>query len=157
MRRHRVLTAAVGSLGIVFVLLVAALGGMGTGVPALLATSVSGGPRLGVAQIGEVAAQAGFSGEGLAMAIAVALAESGGDPLATDYDRNGTVDRGLWQINSVHSAYSAACDYAPSCAAGAAYQISDGGRDWGPWVTYQHGDEIAYLPQAISFVEGATT
>jgi hypothetical protein len=156
---HHGVIAVLGSLGMVVVLLVAALGTLGAGVPTLLATSLSGGPRLGVAKIGQIAAQAGFSGEGLAIAIAVALAESGGDPLATDHDRDGTVDRGLWQINSVHTAYSAACDYAPFCAAGAAYQISNGGRDWSPWVTYQRGEEIAYLPAAISFVDahGATT
>lgn len=158
-RHHLVLVAVAAFVGLPAVLLVAALGGMSAGVPALLATDLSGGPRMDVAQIGEVAAQAGFSGEGLAVAIAVALAESGGDPLATDHDSNGTVDRGLWQINSVHRAYSAACDYEPACAAAAAYQISDDGRDWQPWVTYQRGEEIAYLPAALSFVEtqGATT
>lgn len=33
---------------------------------------------------------------------AIALAESGGNPAATNTNTNGTVDRGLWQINSSH-------------------------------------------------------
>lgn len=151
-RRHPVLIL-LGAAALVVVILTAALAGVSVGVPPLLASASTGGPRLGVAQIGELAEQAGFSGEGLAMAIAVALAESGGDASATDYDANGTVDRGLWQINSVHSAYSAACDYDPPCAAAAAYAISSHGRDWSPWVTYQRGEEIAYLPAAIAWVE----
>lgn len=33
---------------------------------------------------------------------AIALEESGGNPLAHNHNSNGTVDRGLWQINSIH-------------------------------------------------------
>lgn len=135
--------------------------GIASGSAATLAAGGSavvvpgGGPDLTVAQIGTVAAAAGFSGSGLVMAIAVALAESGGNPTATNLDSNGTVDRGVWQINSVHAEYSASCDYKPSCAAGAAFSISAGGTNWGAWVTYQHGAEIPFLPVAVSFVEGA--
>ena len=32
----------------------------------------------------------------------IAMGESGGNPRATNQNTNGTVDRGLWQINSVH-------------------------------------------------------
>jgi hypothetical protein len=104
--------------------------------------TLSAGSRLGVAQIGSYAEHAGFQGDALVMAIAVALAESG-----------GTVDRGLWQINSVHNQFSAACDYDPSCCAQAAYDISDGGRNWGPWVTFQRGEEITFIPEALAWVE----
>ena len=128
--------------------------GLSTGAAAVL--GVSGGPsetgRLTVAEIGTAAEGAGFRGPSLAMAIAVALAESGGDPGATDHDTNGTVDRGLWQINSVHRTYSAACDYDPACAASAAYAISGGGTNWSAWVTFEHGEEIAYLPAAVDWV-----
>ncbi len=89
------------------------------------------------------------------MAIAIALAESGGDPTATDHDANGTVDRGLWQINSVHTQFSASCDYDPRCGAGAAFSISAGGTDWEPWTTYQNGAEIPFLPAAVSWVDGS--
>jgi len=108
--------------------------------------------RMSVAQIGTYASAAGFSGSGLVMAIAVSMAESGGDPAATDHDSNGTVDRGLWQINSIHSSYSAACDYDPACAASAAYESSDHGSNWSPWVTYQRGEEIPYIQAALAWV-----
>ena len=123
------------------------------------ATSAPGGPvpaggsDLTIPQIGALAAAAGFRGTALAMAIAVALAESSGNPAATNYDSNGTVDRGVWQINSVHTEYSASCDYDPPCAASAAFAISGGGTDWGPWVTYQHGAEIVFLPETTAYVE----
>ena len=124
-----------------------------TSTPARSAPSGAG--DLSVAEIGSFAAKAGFSGTSLAMAIAVALAESNGNPDAIDYDGNGTVDRGLWQINSVHTQFSPACDYDPLCAAKAAYSISAGGTDWEPWVTYQHGAEIPFLPEATAYVESA--
>ena len=37
---------------------------------------------------------------------AIALAESGGNPNAVNYNTNGTVDRGLWQINSIWGSLS---------------------------------------------------
>jgi len=146
--------ALVGA-GAVFLLAAVSGGASALGVPGGLSMAIAGpvpAGSLGVAQIGAEAAAAGFRGAGLAMAIAVALAESSGDPAATDYDANGTIDRGLWQINSVHAAYSPACDYDPACAAGAAYAISDAGANWTPWVTYDHGAEIAYLPAATAWV-----
>ena len=72
-----------------------------------------------------------------------------------DFDGNGTVDRGLWQINSVHTQFSPACDYDTLCAAKAAFSISAEGTDWEPWVTYQHGAEIPFLPEATAYVESA--
>jgi hypothetical protein len=141
-----------------------ALGGLGLASPPHSAALTRGAtavavpsavPNFTIAQIGAVAEAAGFRGSALVMAIAVALAESGGDPTATDHDQNGTVDRGLWQINSVHSQFSAACDYDPRCAAGAAFSISSGGTNWQPWVTYENGAEIPFLPAAASFVKEA--
>jgi hypothetical protein len=38
---------------------------------------------------------------------AIALAESGGQTGATNKNTNGTIDRGLWQINSSHSQFNA--------------------------------------------------
>ena len=42
---------------------------------------------------------AGFTGPDLPIAVAVAQAESGGDPLATHVNADGSTDLGLWQIN----------------------------------------------------------
>jgi hypothetical protein len=156
-------TAGALVLGITLVI-TAALGGasatvgLSGAIPPATATArsaPSGAGELSVAEIGSFAAKAGFSGTALAMAIAVALAESNGNPDATDFDGNGTVDRGLWQINSVHTQFSPACDYGPLCAAKAAFSISAGGTDWEPWVTYQQGAEIPFLPEATAYVESA--
>jgi hypothetical protein len=47
---------------------------------------------------------AGFRGDDLAKAVAIALAESGGDPSAVSpQNSNGTYDYGLFQINSSHT------------------------------------------------------
>ena len=64
------------------------------------------------------------------IAAAVALAESGGKPDAINTNRNGSVDRGLWQINSVHGKQSTVD---PVNNAKAAVAISKGGTDWRPW------------------------
>lgn len=76
------------------------------------------------------------------IAAAVALAESSGRPNATDYDNNGTVDRGLWQINSVHGSLSS---FDVNLNTQAAINISNNGQNWTPWVTYNTGAYKAYL------------
>jgi len=53
--------------------------------------------------IAEVAHNAGFIGEALIIAVAIALAESGGISYNMNYNSNGTYDVGLWQINTVHT------------------------------------------------------
>jgi Lysozyme like domain len=151
----RVLLGAVGAVMIGMLLLAGTVGAVTTGyvAPQPEGAAPPSAGRLTVAEIGTYAGSAGFSGSSLVMAIAVALAESGGDPSATDHDRNGTTDRGLWQINSIHTQYSATCDYDPSCAARAAFEISDGGHNWQPWVTYQNGAEIPFISEALAWVD----
>jgi hypothetical protein len=70
------------------------------------------------------------------MAAEIARAESGGRQYATDNNTNGSVDRGYWQINSIHGALST---YDPAGNARAAVQLSGDGTDWSPWVTYTSG------------------
>jgi hypothetical protein len=53
-------------------------------------------------EVASLAASAGFPGDELHTAVAVAYAESLGDPNAVNRNRNGSKDSGLWQINSVH-------------------------------------------------------
>lgn len=50
----------------------------------------------------DAAVAGGFSGDDLPVAVAVAFAESLGDPEAVNFNRDGSVDRGLWQVNSIH-------------------------------------------------------
>jgi hypothetical protein len=69
-------------------------------------------------------------------AAAIAQAESGGQPNATNQNTDGSVDRGLWQINSVHGSQST---FDPAANARAAISISGNGSNWGPWVTFGSG------------------
>lgn len=66
----------------------------------------------------------------------VAMAESGGKQYATDYNPNGTVDRGYWQINSVHGSLST---FDRNGNARSAIILSADGTNWSPWTTYQNG------------------
>lgn len=104
-------------------------------VPAFAAGGVLSRDR-----VGELARQAGF-GDGR-LPVAVAQAESSLDPNAFNQNRNGSVDRGLWQINSIHGALST---FDPLGNARAAYSISSGGSDWSPWVAYTTGAHRQYL------------
>lgn len=67
-------------------------------------------------------------------AAAIAMAESGGDAgVVSKPNPNGTIDRGLFQINSVHGILSTT-DLAGNIRA--AIMISHNGSDWTPWSTY---------------------
>ena len=92
-----------------------------------------------------VAAAAGFSGEDQPIAVAVAQAESGGDPNATHLNGNGTTDFGLWQINSVHVALLAMGDWRdPAANARMAYAVWQQ-SGWRAWSTYKSGTYRKYL------------
>ncbi len=87
--------------------------------------------QLSPAQLAALAHNAGFRGTGIVYAVAIALAESGGYVYNCGVDANGTVDMGLWQLNSAyHSAQKA---YVPSIAAAQAYAVSNHGSDFGAW------------------------
>lgn len=88
--------------------------------------------------------QAGGRPAAANMAAAIALAESSGRQDAVNYNTNGTVDRGYWQINSVHGALSTD---EPLANAKAAVEISNNGTDWSPWTTYTSGAYVPYLGQ----------
>lgn len=90
-------------------------------------------------QVAGYAAAAGFRGDGLTRAVAVAWAESSGrtDARNVNSDSSHSVDRGLWQINSYwHREVSDAAADDPARAAAAAFRISNHGRDWGQWATW---------------------
>jgi hypothetical protein len=68
-------------------------------------------------------------------AVAVALAESGGQPgIISKPNSNGTRDHGLWQINDGAWPDRYTTDLARN--AEAAVFISKNGTNWGPWNTY---------------------
>lgn len=76
------------------------------------------------------------------VAAAIAMAESGGDPNATNVNTNGSTDRGYWQINSVHGSQST---FDPIANVKAAINISNNGANWSPWTTYTSGAYKKFL------------
>src|SRR3712207_8953239 len=125
--------------------------------PAMAASDASA--RAAADTCAKVALRAGFSGDRLVTAVAVGMGESSCRP---DVARSngptkgcpkGSVDRGLWQINSCwHPSVSKSCAYDAQCNANAAYRISSGGRNWKPWVAYTNGRYENYLDEARAAV-----
>lgn len=89
-------------------------------------------------QIRDVAGQAGFRGNALKIAVAVALCESSGNPKAAGDGGNSI---GLWQIHMPSHPQFAneRLLKQPLNNAKAAFQISKGGSNWQPWTTYRNG------------------
>lgn len=125
--------------------------------------------RATILQTGALAWKAGFRGDGLSKAIAVALAESGGKDIR-GYERNsnGTYDWGRWQINEVHKQTVATLQpdikgqrFNPDgyrdglYIARWAFELSKGGTDWSPWSTWP-GEAARYLPMAVSVTASMT-
>lgn len=105
-----------------------------------------GNVQYSYAQLEGIWNQAGGNPQAAPMAAAIAMAESGGNSAAYDNDSNGSVDRGLWQINSVHGALST---FDVMGNARAAVSISNNGTNWSPWVTYQTGAYQRYLQSNV--------
>jgi len=116
-------------------------GSMGNG------STSTGTVQFTYAQLEGLWIQAGGNPQAAPTAAAIAMAESGGNSQATDNDSNGSVDRGLWQINSVHGAQST---YDVMGNARAAVSISNNGANWSPWVTYTNGAYRRYLQTGVA-------
>ena len=108
-----------------------------------------------LAELRLLAAAAGFPDPNLAAA--VAMAESAGNPCARgdpsigpDCADPGTATSfGLWQIHvPAHPQYDPVSLFDPHYNAAAAFAISDGGRDWSPWSTFNHRLYTQFLPGA---------
>jgi hypothetical protein len=145
-----VLAAAAALLLVPVVLVGAAVGALSGGADPSMSVSAHGAAGLTVAAV-----QAGFTGQGLRLAVAVGLAESSGNPTArgpnppTPGCPAGSVDRGAWQLNNCHHPeVSDACADNLACAAAAAYRISAGGANWSEWTTYTSGAYQAQLAAA---------
>jgi hypothetical protein len=99
----------------------------------------------GLGQLEQLWMQAGGPRSSAATAAAVAMAESSGNPSASNRNSNGTIDRGLWQINSTHGALST---FDPAGNARAAVKLSRYGGSWAPWSVYKSGAYRRYLDGA---------
>ena len=155
MKRVAIPVAAL--LGLPVVLLAAAAGAVGGGADPTMPGGARGAPGLVVAAV-----QAGFTGHGLRLAVAVGLAESGGNPTArgpnppTPGCPAGSLDRGAWQLNNCyHAEVTDACADDLACAARETYRISAAGGDWHQWTTYTSGAyqaQLATADQALAIV-----
>jgi hypothetical protein len=100
------------------------------------APAVSSSAQLGPSQLVDVLTQAGFRGEGLRTAWALAMRESHGRPGAVSpVNPNGTRDHGLFQLNDIHLGKNIDASQVldPVANARAAFRISNGGTSWGAW------------------------
>jgi hypothetical protein len=106
---------------------------------------------LSASQIAQYAANAGFTGANIAVAVAVALAESGGSPNAlgdVNISPGGSV--GLWQINlAAHPELAGENLNDPQTNANAAFGVyTAAGNSFSPWTTYVDGTYNSFLAQA---------
>lgn len=109
--------------------------------------------RLSPSEIAAVAHEAGFRGNDLKIAVAVALAESSGRP---GVNAVGAEDsRGLWQINSVHfGRYDESRLYEPQYNAKAAHDVYRDAGGFTPWTMYTNGRYRNHLDAADRAVKG---
>jgi len=102
------------------------------------------------ASIADMMRKAGFPEDQIGVGLGIVQAESNYKANAQHYNSNGSIDQGLFQINSIHKARYAGQDiYDPQTNVNIAYQVwKDAGGSWKPWVTYQQGLASAHsVPQ----------
>ncbi len=113
------------------------------------------------AEIAKLASDAGFTGDNIKIAVAVARAESGGDPKAHNA-KPPDDSYGLWQINMLGSLgpdrrkrfnlKSNSSLYDPATNARAAFGIWKQ-SGWGAWTTYTRGTYKKYLNGNVTVPE----
>jgi hypothetical protein len=98
----------------------------------------SGKNTITVQQAISYAQAAGFSGQSLVDAVAIAMAESGLDTNSTNTTTSGVgLDRGIVKFNSVfHSDVPDSCAYDPACAFREFFRVSKQGTTFCEWCTY---------------------
>jgi hypothetical protein len=109
--------------------------------------------NLNVSQLVALAQNAGWSGSDLATAVAIALAESSGNPNAYNPEtasgaQPGQGSYGLWQIYlTAHPEDASQNLYDPQTNANDAYAIySAAGNSFAPWSTFKSGAYLAQVP-----------
>lgn len=119
--------------------------------------------RLTDQQLVSILKDAGFEGQGLKIAIAVARAESGARPKAYNNNpKTRDLSYGIFQINMKgvlgpdrrkrYSLPSNEALYQPEINAKIAYHMSKGGKNWGPWGAYTNGSYRHHLASASSLL-----
>lgn len=113
--------------------------------------------HLSAVQIARHAYRAGFRAHALTTAVAVALAESNGDPTAHNAVPPDN-SYGLWQVNMIgalgpdrRQEFGLKSNdqlFNPDRNAHAAWEISDHGHDFRPWSTFTNGAYTSHLAAA---------
>lgn len=119
-------------------------------------------PTYSYSDLEQIWIDAGGPQQYAAMAAAVAMAESGGRPDATNVNSNGSVDAGLWQVNSIHG-YDPSSLLDPLSNAKAAVSISNSGANFRPWCTawsdnacgQKGGSYLGGGSRALGFLNGS--
>lgn len=110
---------------------------------------------MNAAQILPLAAAAGFTGADLATAVAIALAESSGNPQAYNPEPaagtpTGMGSYGLWQIYlAAHPEFTGLNLYDPQINAQAAFDVYSH-HGFSPWTTYRNGRYQQYLAAVLA-------
>lgn len=105
-------------------------------------------PKLTPDEIAKIAhEECGLEGEALATAVAIAMAESGGNSEATNDNANGSTDYGLWQINDkAHPEYDKdRLKDDPRYNARCMCEVSKHGANWKPWSVFKNGGYEKFL------------
>lgn len=136
------------------------LGPLSTNVPTTVSDIFGGilGNKLSASEIATVAQNAGFSGDDLVTAVAIALAESGGNPSAYNPETaagtpKGQGSYGLWQIyRKAHPEFATWDLNDPQTNANAAFSVYSAAGGFSPWSTWNNGAYVAKLDDAQSAV-----
>ncbi len=122
---------------------------LGAGTVTAIPTMGGGGCDTPAGRLAVAARGAGLPVEQVATAVAVGLAESGGRPDAVNAaDWDGSVDRGAWQINSVHVRFDPDRLLELDYNAAAMVDVSGSGSTWRPWVAYTSGAYQRHMVEA---------
>lgn len=114
------------------------------------------------ADVARAAHAAGFPDSQLVTAVAIAWAESSFDETASHRNSNGSVDYGLWQINTVHGypELQSGAWRDPAVNAQLAYRVYTA-QGWNAWSTHKPTDPVGYtryqtaIPAAVAYVTQA--
>lgn len=98
-----------------------------------------GGRKLSIEEALALCYVAGFRERPLRVAVALMTAESGRFVEAWNVNDNFSLDRGLFQLNTIHTSIGMADAFKAVPNARFAFVLSDGGEDFTPWAAFNSG------------------
>ena len=118
-------------------------------------------PFFTMKEVAQIAVNNGFpttDQNNLITCVAICWGESGGNSdSVNNSNSDGSIDRGLWQINSVHDGMRPGENrFDPNVNAKLMMDLSNGGTNWQPWVAYTSGQYEKHIPAATAAIAGKT-